>query len=303
MTPWTGIDEFVAVAQARSFTVGAKRLGRSASQVSRDIASLEDRLGARLFYRTTRHVSLTEAGERFLDRCRRLVEERDEAILSAAAETGELQGHLRMTCAVAYGERFIVPLINSFMLDHPRVSVDIDLTNQVLDMIGGGYDLAVRFGQMRDSGLIATRLTHRTRPLTASPAYLERAGTPTSLDELSRHASVVGPQDTWAFTRNGKAFTYRPVGRWRGNSGYAVLDAALQGLGLCQLPNFYVEQHLRSGALVGLLEQHQPPDEGVWAVYPHRRHLPPKVRAMMEHLQAHFGRLSRPSGEAAPPPR
>jgi len=288
MSQWAGIDEFTAVAQAGSFSRAAKRLGRSTSQISRDIAQLETRLDLRLFYRTTRKVSLTDAGQHFLERCRKLIEDRDEAIASVNAKEEELHGHLRMTCAVGYGERFIVPLVNSFLVEHPKLSVDLELNDQVLDLVSGSFDLAIRSGGLKNSGLVATRLASRKRVICASPSYLEKAGEPSSLEDLNRHACVRGASDTWLFNKDGKSYAFRPVGRVRCNSASAVLDAGLRGLGLCRLPDFYVDDYLKTGELVLLLDGYRPRDESVWAVYPHRRHVPPKVRLMLEHLQAAF---------------
>lgn len=293
MSNWSGIEEFYTVAQARSFTQAARRLGMSASQISREVAQLEDRLGQRLLYRSTRRVSLTEAGERFLERCRRLLEDRDEALATVADEATHLQGHLRMGC----GERFIVPMINRFMQQHPQLNVELVLWNRMVDLIEEGIDLAVRFGPMSDSRLVATKLGTRTRCLCASPVYLQAHGVPASLDELIQHACVVRPNEPWSFMRNGQPQVMQATGRFSCNSGYAVLDAALMGLGLCQLPEFYVEEHLRSGALVELLAEHRPIDEDVWAVYPHRRHVPLKVRLAVEHLHNEFKRRS-PIGHA-----
>jgi DNA-binding transcriptional LysR family regulator len=290
MSTWSGIDEFVAVAQARSFSQAAKRLGCSTSQISREVAALEDRLGQKLFYRTTRHVSLTDAGQQFHARCLRLVEERDEA-LSAMLEQGDLlQGLLRMTCSVAYGERFVVPLANQLMTDHPRLAVHVLLTDEVLDLTEEGIDLAVRFGRLRDSRLVASRLASRTRLLCAAPSYLAQRGTPTSLEELAHHECLLGAAEAWSFRRSGQPYLHRPHGRFRCNSGYAVLRAALSGLGLCWLPDFYVRQHLANGELVEVLVAHRPEDEGVWAVYPDRRHVPAKVKAMMSYLQQGLGK-------------
>lgn len=285
MSSWTGIDEFVAVAQLRSFTRAARRLGRSASQVSRDIAQLEDRLGQPLFYRTTRHVSLTEAGERFFARCRRLQEERDEALAGMVEAGIELQGQLRMTSAVAYGERFVVPVVNAYMAEHPKLSVDIELTDEVLDIVERGIDLAVRFGSLRDSRLVATRLATRTRLLCASPAYLERHGVPQQLEDLAHHVCLRGASEVWIFDRDGAPYVHRAQSRFRCNSGYGVLAAALTDLGLCRLPEFYVRPHLARGELVEVLAAHRPDDEGVWAVYPDRRHVPLKVKGLVQMLQ------------------
>ena len=300
MSQWHGIDEFVAVAQAGGFSGAARKLGRSTSQISRDIAQLEGRLELRLFFRTTRKVTLTDAGQHFLERCVKLIEERDEAIASVNAKEFELHGRLRMTCSVAYGERFIMPLVNDFMVEHPQLSVDLELTDQVLDLVSGGFDLAIRFGGLKNSGLIATRLTSRKRYLCASPAYLETAGAPARLDDLSKHACIRSTAEAWTFERDGKPWVFRPTGRWRCNSGSAATDAARRGLGLCWLPDFYVEEHIRSGELVRLLDEHRPKDEGVWAVYPHRRYVPPKVRLMIEHLQGAFRPRAMPATYAEP---
>lgn len=289
MSSWDGIDEFVAVAQTRNFTRAGKRLGRSASQISRDIAQLENRLGQALFYRTTRHVSLTEAGERFFQRCRRLQEERDEALAGMLDAGAEMQGQLRMTSAVAYGERFVLPVVSQFMAEHPKLSVDIQLTDEVLDIVDKSIDLAVRFGRLRDSRLVATRLSSRMRQLCATPAYLERHGTPERLEDLVQHVCLRGASDVWIFARDGSPYVHRPQSRFHCNSGYGVLEASLSGLGLCWLPDFYVRPHIERGELVEVLSRHRPADEGVWAVYPDRRHVSMKVKGLVQRLQATLG--------------
>jgi DNA-binding transcriptional LysR family regulator len=289
MSKWAGIEEFYTVARARSFSQAARRLGLSASQVSREVARLEDRLGQRLLYRSTRRVSLTEAGEQFLVRCGHLLEERDEALTAMLDESPQLQGHLRMTCS----ERFVVPMVNRFLLCHPRLSVEVILTNGLVDFGDHAIDLAVTFGPQQDSRLVGTRLGARSRHLCAAPSYLQARGSPSSLADLAQHDCVCGIDDVWSFTQDGRLYEHRPRGRFGCNSGYAVIDAALSGLGLCQLPDFYVAEHLRAGALVELLAMHRPPSEDVWAVYPHRRHLPSKVRLAVEHLQQELRLTSR----------
>ena len=285
MNRWEGLDEFIAVAEAGQFTAAAQRIGLSSSQVSRQIARLEERLQTRLFYRSTRKVALTEAGQTFLQHCQRLVDARDEAMRAISDLTGEPKGLLRMTCAVAYGERFIVPLVNAFMARHPQLRVDIELSNRPLDLVHEGLDLAIRLGRLQDSRLVATRLAPRVMYLCAAPSYLERYGRPHSLSELARHNCLVGSSDQWTFQQDGKEQSLRVQGNWRCNSGQAVLDAALRGFGLCQLPDYYVLDHLKSGELVSLLEQHRPPNTAVWALYPQQRHLSPKVRQLVDALR------------------
>ena len=285
MSRWEGLDEFVAVAECGSFSRAAERLHLSSSHVSRQIAALEERLQARLLYRTTRRVSLTEAGQTFFTRCQRLIEERDEAFLTMGALHSVPTGLLRMTAAVAYGERFIVPLVNDFMAQHPLLKVDIELTNRTLDMVHEGFDLAIRLGRLSESSLVASRLAPRALYLCAAPAYLERYGRPHTLSELKQHNCLIGTSDTWLFQQDAQEYQFRPSGNWRCNSGQAVLDATLRGFGLSQLPDYYVLDLLRRGELVSLLEANQPPNTAVWAVYPQRRYALPKVRLLLEGLK------------------
>lgn len=296
MSGWDGIDEFVAVAEAGNFSRAAERLRVSSSHVSRSVARLEDRLQARLFYRTTRKVSLTESGRAFLARCQRLAEERDEAFLAVGDLQGDVQGDvkglLRMTCATSYGEQFVVPLVNDLLERHPQLSVEIELTNRTLDLVQEGFDLAIRLGRLTESSLVATRIAPRVMHLCASPAYLERHGTPDRLAALAAHQCLTGTADNWLFDDGGREWLFRPRGRWRCNSGYSVLDAALRGFGLCQLPDYYVKAPIADGRLVALLDRHRPPNTAVWAVYPQKRHVPPKVHAAIRHLKE--GLATRP---------
>ncbi|WP_303717693.1 LysR family transcriptional regulator [Brevundimonas naejangsanensis] len=293
MSRWDGIDEFTAVAEQASFSAAARRLGLSTSAVSREIARLEDRLQTRLLHRTTRRVELTDAGRDFLARCRRLIDERDEALAAVQPDDQAPRGLLRITCSVSYGERFIAPAVNAFARQNPELRIELDLDNRLRDLVGDGYDLAVRFGHLTDSRLMARRLASRRLILCASPDYLARRGAPRDLSEIASHDGLIGSAEHWRFTEAGREVSLRPTGRWRCNSGAAVLDAALQGLGLCQLPDFYVAEALASDALVSLLDGQRPPDEGVWAVHPHPRHVPPKVRAMIDWLHDRLSHAPR----------
>lgn len=286
MSRWSGLDEFVCVAELGHFSGAAQRLGVSSSHISRQIARLEDRLQTRLFYRSTRRVTLTEAGRTFLQHCQHLQDARDEAIQAVTDLSSEPKGLLRMTCSVAYGEEFIMPLVNEFMQQYPQLRIEMALTNQTVDLLHGQFDLAIRLGRLQDSRLVATRLAPRRMFLCAAPAYLDHHGAPHSLSELPRHNCLIGSTDTWTFLESGREIPVRIQGNWRCNSGRAVLDAALRGFGLCQLPDYYVQEHLRSGALRSLLAQHQPPHTAVWALYPQQRHLSPKVRKLVDHLKS-----------------
>ncbi|WP_043238178.1 LysR family transcriptional regulator [Stutzerimonas azotifigens] len=298
---WDGLDEFVAVVETGSFLGAAGRLRVSSSHVSRQVARLEDRLQAQLLYRTTRRVSMTEAGQAFYVRCQRLIEERDQAFQAVSDLNSAPTGLLRMTAAVAYGERFIVPLVNDFMAAHPQLRVEIELTNRLLDLVHEGFDLAIRLGRLTDSSLVATRLAPRAMHLCAAPEYLARYGRPHTLSELAHHNCLIGTSDVWTFQLDNREHGVRPTGNWRCNSGEAVLDATLRGFGISQLPDYYVREPLRQGRLVSLLEANQPPNTAVWAVYPRRRLLSAKVAQLIEALK--HGLAARPEyrPDTAPP--
>jgi DNA-binding transcriptional LysR family regulator len=284
MRGWDGIDEFVAIAGAGSFKGGADALGLSTTHVSRAVARLEARLQTPLFHRTTRSVRLTDTGRLFFDHCSRIVTERDEAI-ALISEGAEPQGDLRITCSTAMGERFIAPLVRQFATRHSKISVTIDLTNRLVDLIAEGYDLAIRTGDLPDSRLIGTRIASRTLYTCAAPAYLDRHGRPGSVADLARHECLIGTATQWRFRSWGRTESIRPRGRWRCNSGAAVVEAAMAGMGICQLPEFYVLPHIASGALEQILPDLTPEDEPIWAVYPQRRHLLPKISGLLELLR------------------
>lgn len=289
MSRWDGIEEFVAVAQHESFKHAAEALGQSTSHISRAVMRLEERLEAPLFFRTTRKVTLTDTGRNLFGHCAQLVQDRDEAFALLGGES-EPQGELRITCAVALGERFVTPIIRSFMQDYPKLSVFVDLSNRQKDLVAEGYDLAIRTGEMQDSRLIRTLLGHRRWRVCASRDYVSSHGLPEVIDDLSAHECVIGSSPDWNFEEGGEPRVFRPAGRLRCNSGTSVLDAVLAGVGLCQLPDFYVRDGIERGRLIPALDDYQPPAEPIWAVYPHRRHLQPKVYMLVELLKGELNR-------------
>lgn len=284
MSRWDGIEEFVAVARAGSFTKGAKLIGMSATHVSRAIIAIEQRLETQLFYRTTRTVRLTDTGRAFLERCERIVQEREEAF-AFVGQRGEPQGELRVTCSTTMGERFVAPILRRFAMQHPRLSLNIELTNRVTDLVAEDFDLAVRTGVTSDPRLIAARVASRTLYTCAAPDYLARKGRPLHIEDLPGHDCIVGTATTWHFALNGQEQIFRPTGRFRCNSGHAVIEACIAGLGLCQLPDFYILPFLKEGMVELVLEEAQPADEPIWAVYPQRRHLLPKIQYAVEALE------------------
>jgi DNA-binding transcriptional LysR family regulator len=284
MSGWEGFEEVVAVADAGTFTRGAEILGVSTSHISKMVARLEDRLDAQIFTRTTRRVSLTDMGRAFVDQCRRIIQERDE-LLSQIHGSGEPQGYLRITCSIAMGENFIAPIARQFALDNPRISLTLDLTNRVVDIVGEGYDIAIRTGGIGDVRLVGRQIALRAIEVCAAPSYLRASGVPKLIADLENHDCLIGTSRTWQFQQHGAPHIFTPHGRWRCNSGTAVVEAAIGGMGICQLPEFYVRTHVQEGRLVSILKPYKCKPEPVWVVYPQRRHIMPKIRSLVDVLE------------------
>ena len=285
---WDGISEFVYVAEYESFTRAAKELGISTAQVSRQISALEKRLNIRLLYRTTRKVSLTEEGRVFYQHCRGVIDGLDAAEQAVSNLQTKPQGRIKLTAPVTYGEQQLLPLINDFMVQYRDIEVTAFLSNQKIDLIEGGYDLAIRIGKLSDSTMMAKKLSHRTNFVCAAPAYLEKYGVPYSLVDLRQHNCLLGTRDYWHFIENDKnadkEINLRVSGSIQYNSGHSLVDAALKSLGIVQLPDYYVQQYLASGALISVLDNYREPEESIWAIYPHNRHLSPKIRLLVDYL-------------------
>lgn len=285
---WDGVSEFVYVAETESFTKASKKMSISTAQVSRQISALEQRLDVKLLYRTTRKVSLTEEGRVFYQHCRSVLDGLDEAERVITNLQSKPHGKIKLTAPVTYGEQQVMPLVNNFVQQYGDVEVYANLSNQRIDLVEEGYDLAIRLGKLIDSTMMAKKLGKRTNYLCASPAYIEEYGIPHTLSELSKHSCLLGTLDFWHFNVSGKDKNIRVNGRLRYNSGNSLVDAALKGLGIVQLPDYYVQDYLRTGELVTLLDNYRESDEGIWAVYPHNRQLSPKIRLLVDYLSQHI---------------
>ncbi|GAA6205705.1 MULTISPECIES: LysR family transcriptional regulator [Thalassotalea] len=281
---WEGISEFVYVAENESFTQASKKMAISTAQVSRQISALEKRLNIKLFYRTTRKVSLTEEGRVFYQHCRSVLDGLAEAERAITNLQSKPQGKIKLSAPVTYGEQQILPLLNDFMLQYRDVEITAYLSNQQVDLVEESYDLAIRLGKLSDSSMMAKKLSKRTNYVCASPKYLQQFGIPHTLSELTKHNCLLGTIDYWRFNESGKERNLRVNGRLRYNSGPGLVDAALKGLGIVQLPDYYVENYLQTGELISFLDNFRVADEGVWAVYPQNRHLSPKIRLLVDFL-------------------
>lgn len=288
------MEAFVRVAEIGSFSGAAHRLGISKSVVSRQISGLETRLGARLFHRTTRSLSLTEVGQAYLERCLRILSDIEEADGSVSALQATPRGRLRVNAPMSFAIHHLAPLIPVFLERFPEVDLDMEMNDRYVNLIEEGFDLAVRIGRLEDSSLIARQLAPSRLVLCASPDYLRRHGRPETPEDLAKHCCLTYSARTaaseWRFQDGqGKRWTVEIKGRLRANNGDLLRQAALAGIGLVRLPTFLCGRDLQAGRLVSLLTQYVPQDMAIHAVYPHNRHLSPKVRAFVDFLAGEFG--------------
>ena len=287
----TGMRVFVKVAALGGFSAAARALGMSPAMATKHVGAIEDRLGARLFNRTTRRLTLTEAGSRYREAVEAILAEIEEAETEAGADVAEPRGTLRINGPLSFGFREIAPAVADFAALHPRITVDLALTDRFVDLVEEGWDLAIRIGgRLRDSTLIARRLAPVRVVLCAAPAYLERHGTPATLADLARHNCLgytlptPASADRWHFGADG-SIPVEVSGSLRVNNGDALRVAALAGLGLIYQPTFILADDLKAGRLV-CIHLDQPITEfgAVHAVYAPGRRLPAKTRLFIDFL-------------------
>jgi DNA-binding transcriptional LysR family regulator len=285
------INAFAAVADARSFTQGARRLGVSAAQVSKLVARLENRLGARLLNRTTRDVSLTDTGRAYLERARQLLED-FQALESSVSEQGGPRGLIRISTPVTFGAMELTDALLAFAQAYPEVSIDVSSSDRMVNLVEDGFDVAVRVGQLGDSSLVARKLAAVRLLTCAAPAYLQRAGTPDRPEDLVGHEAIIDSNladaTAWRFKAEGRLREVRVQGRLRFSGANACIAAARAGFGVVRSPAFAAAEDLRAGRLRALLCSFEPEPIHIHAVYPHARHLAPKVRAFVDFLAARF---------------
>ncbi|MET0331490.1 MAG: LysR family transcriptional regulator [Dyella sp.] len=291
MSQLEDIRIFVATIEAQSFTAAAEKLGLSKQFISKRVMALEARLGVRLLIRTTRQLRPTELGLAYYERMRALSQQIDDAEQAISQQNAAPRGVLRITAPMSFGTLHLGPLLPRFMQAYPQVSVEMDLSDRTVDLIGEGYDMAVRIGQLADSTLIARSIAPMDVLVCASPDYLARRGTPSTPAELRNHDCLLyghGKHVEWPFINQGKRQLISVGGRLRANNGELVRDAAIAGLGLAHLPTFIIAQALDSGALVSVLDDYCPPATAVYAVYPQHRQSSLAVHAFVDFLHASF---------------
>lgn len=296
-----GIRAFVAVVDAGSFTAAAARLRISNKLVSKYVASLEAQVGATLLNRTTRSLSLTEAGTRYLEAARRVLAGIDELDAVLLQDSGELAGQLRVTAPATFGEMFIAALTADFVAEHPRLSIDLELTDRYVNLSAEGFDVAIRIGNLGDSSMIGSRIGQTEPCVVASPLYLMQHGCPETPEDLRQHDVIRDTNDSTlsraSFSRADHHVTIALQGRIAVNSAGAVTRLALEGKGIAVVPRFAVEAELRAGNLRRLLPEWHATRLDVQALHPRQLFTPPRVTAYIAHLRTRL----RPALTLEPP--
>ena len=288
------IESFVAVAARGSLTAAANAEGVAPAVIGRRIDALEERLGVKLLVRTTRKITLTHEGSAFLEDCQRLLADLANAEASVSAGGVKASGYLRVTAPAGFGRRHVAPLVPRFIEQHPDVNVSLNLSDRVVDIVNESYDCAVRVGDLPDSSLISVRLADNRRMCVATPAYLKRAGTPKHPNELLRHECLTLSSDAsqtrgWAFVVDGAVTHLRPSGRLDCSDGQVLHDWCTAGLGIAWRSTWEVEQEVASDRLVSVLDDFAAPPNGIYAVFPHAKHLPLRVRLWIDFLKHTYG--------------
>ena len=283
------IQAFVAVADAGGLSPAAGRLGVSKSIVSRRLARLEKSLGATLLTRNTRGAALTEAGATFREHAARIAAEADAA-RDALSPTGSVRGRLRVALPLSFGATHFAPVLAQLAARYPELEIQASFSDRLVDLVSEGFDAAIRLGMLDDSNLVARRIAPFGGKLVASPGYLAKHGAPHDVDELLEHATINRINDEWSLMHDGERITVHPRNtRFTADNGAALVPAALAGLGIALMPNFLVNEHLLSGALVEVMPDYPMPEAGVYVVRPPGGSAPCKVRVLIDIMVERFG--------------
>ncbi len=293
MDKLTSMIVFTKVAKAGSFAAAAKEMGLSRAMTTKHVMQLENNLGVRLLNRTTRHLSLTEVGRVYLERCLQILDDLEETELAVGRLQTEPRGTLKINATPFFGAHHLAPAIAAYLELYPDVNVELVLQAGHVDLVGEGFDLAIHLGELRDSSLIARKLGTSQRIVCGSPNYFAKHGVPSTPEDLKRHNCLsnlsLPPRDQWQFGNlEGKSVVIKVTGTLVANSAEALRMAALSGLGLVLLPTYMVGQDLRKGRLQAVLTEYVPAPLDIHAVYPHRKHLSAKVRTFVDFLHERF---------------
>lgn len=291
MTNLGDLEIFAKVVSTGSMSLAGRALGFSPAVVSKRIKRLEDRLGTRLLQRTTRQISLTEAGQGFYDRVLGILAGLEEAEYYISGRSAQMHGTLKISAPTSFGRMHIAPHLKRFMEEHPELAINLVLTDEFSDIVGGGFDLAIRIAELTDSSLVAKRLAPVRRLLCAAPSYIEAHGMPATLDDLKNHRCLPAHNnDVWRLEGPDGAMTLRPEGMLITNSSEVIRETVIAGLGIALRSTWDIGEELKSGKLVQVLPEYEGSrNVALSAVYPSRQFLPAKVRLFIDYLAELYG--------------
>ncbi|WP_108819448.1 LysR family transcriptional regulator [Pseudovibrio sp. Alg231-02] len=287
------IPVFVTVVEQKGFAAAARQLGVSKSAVSKRISLLEEHLGARLLHRSTRNISLTEAGELYYARAVDALAAAQEAESAVAQLQGKPKGRLKINVPMTFGRLHIAPLIPKFLKNNPEISIDMIMDDRLVDLVDGGFDLAIRGGRLQDSSLIARKIAPCRNVLAASPGYLDEFGMPENPEDLHHHNCLhyayFSDQQEWTLEGADGPIKIEASGNFQVNNGDALTVAVLGGCGIGRLTTFAAGDYLRSGELRQVLPEYTLPTQNMYAVYPARQYLPTKTRSFIDFISSEIG--------------
>jgi DNA-binding transcriptional LysR family regulator len=287
-----GVAVFVGVINTGSFTAAAEALGHSTSYVSKTVSRLEKRLGSRLLNRTTRTISLTDVGKSYFERCNQIIIDAENAERSISQLQDTPRGLLRVNAPVSFGSIYLLDHLSKFMNSFPEITLEVEFNDRMIDVVAEGYDVVIRAGQIPDSNLVARKLTTSKSIVVGSPDYFKKNGRPETANELEHHAclaySLIPNPTLWEFKKDGNRKAVKITPRLMCNNAAVEVAMAVNGVGIGRIPLFCCEQELAKGELEIILDDHEQPEIGVYAVFPHRQYLTAKVRAFVDFLVERF---------------
>ena len=289
------LNTFIRIVDSGSLSAAADRLNLAKSAVSRRLSDLESRLGVQLLHRTTRRINLTKAGQRFYQRCIHILADLEDSEQEASTEQSLLSGTIRIAAPLSFGIQHLSPLLDQFLIQHSELNLDLKLADRVINLMEEGVDLGIRIGQLKDSSFQARKLSSCQQLICASPAYLQQYGTPQTMEDLIHHQGLVYSNipeaQLWSYKHpDGRNDSIRVPSRLRADNGDVLLQAAIDGLGILPAVSFIAYRAIEQGLLVPILQDYSREELGIYAIYPAQRHLPLRVRTLIDFLVAAFGK-------------
>jgi DNA-binding transcriptional LysR family regulator len=283
-----GLIEFNYVAENNGFSAAARVMKVSKSHISKQVTKLEAQLQVSLLNRTTRKITLTDAGKQLYEKSSHLLNQLDDVFTEITQTQKEPVGAIKISVAGAFAEEYLANIFSSFLKINTKVKIEIYFSERFVDLIDEDFDLAIRYGNLNDSSLISKKIASRREFICASPEYIKSNGTPKKPKDLTSHNCLIGYNDQWSFMNNRKKQTIKVTGSWKSNNGRAIATAVKKDLGIAKLPGVYVFDAIQKGELISLLDEYTQKEQDIWVLYPQKKHVPFKVRSLIDYLSEYL---------------